>query len=327
MKKQTILMLGANGQVASELLVLIKKQRPEVEVRGVCRNFAGSLYLRYHHIPVIHAAIEDNQFPVALLREADLVINAIYVRGRPAEIKRRHATILRNIISHLGPRTKFVHLSSIAVFHTSAYADEKLSQEKLVKRFAKQYGKKTIILRLGHVLGHNQSNSAKFLEWLEKKDRKLSLPKAGEYEANCVSIRYLSAVCLDLLARVMKNDQVYTTVFNPAVTWSEIFQALGAVDIEQLESSVRTTPANKFFRAIRNHAGIKDFFMRILRQVPSVEDKIYVRHLLDGANQEILALGDRDHIELKFPYVLWESAPGERYPLLHTFSPKEIMPI
>jgi len=340
--EKKIVVLGANGQVASEVLLEIKKSNPEIPLVGVCRNSIGSLYLRHNQIPVVHASLEsleEEKDVSILLKEAEVIVNAIFIRGKPAEIKKRHKKIIEKILFYAGENTKIIHFSSVAIFHRGIYAKEKLYQEKLLIKLAKKYNKKLIILRLGHVLGRNQGNSKQFFEFLKNAEGEIMLPRGGNYEANCISIEYLAEIIKDIFKKDLHNNiNIYSAVFNPIVTWSDIFNYLGAIKIA--ESDITSTNKKsindflkiliyKIFGLVRNNRVLYDYGMKVIRHLPFLEEKIYFKHLLSKANEEINAL-KIPLLSLHFPspdlsYLLWSSVPGKRYPLTHNIKKEEVL--
>lgn len=329
MEDKKIVCLGANGQVASELLIELKKQNPEIETVGICRSPAGSVYLRYNNVPVIHASIEKDDFPVELLKTASMIVNTIYLRGKPAEIKKRHERIIEKIMSFAGDKTKIVHFSTVAAFHKSLYAEEKIDQEELLKKLARKYNRQLVLLRAGHVLGKNQGHSIAFVDLLKSAHNILCFPGKGNKEANCVSIKYLSKMLLDILSRELPGISNYSAVFNPTVNWADVFGLMGAKSIEAVPTDTKIksrSVVNKLFNTIRSNQTLYDFSMRLVRNLPSMEQKIYAKHLLSRAQQDIGLIGNPHGIPPELAYLLWEGVPGERYPLLHRIQAEEILP-
>ncbi len=327
-----VVILGANGQVASEIILEMKKQNPHVDIIGVCRNKLGSLFLRYNKIRIVHASLESDDFPVELLKNADMVVNTIYVKANPAEVKKRHENILRKIFVNAGSKTKIVHFSTVAVFQDTIYANEKSHQDKLIKKLAKRYRKSATILRLGHVLGPNQRMSSLYLD-LAKNRNKMFLPNAGNNDANCVSVKYITEVILDILKkeRNESNSNVYITVFNPVVTWVNIFNLFNATNIEFYDFSPGHEKTfrnilNLAFNGVRNNRSLHRLSLKIVRHLPLfLEKKIYARHLLSKAQQDINALFTPQYSTQPVP-MFQVPAIGERYPISRSITREELLP-
>ena len=201
-RKPSVFIVGANGQVASEICLELDK-RKEVILTALCRNPIGSVYLRANGLSVVHGNIEGTIMPEGI-GTADVIINTIYVKDKPAAMRKRHFGILENIVKASNPDGVIIHFSTIAVFHKSSYAHEKLDQEEFLKKLAKKYQRKVIIFRLGHVFGKNQGHSLTFRDFLLDTP-KISLPFDLSPDGNCVSIAYLT----DIITLIAKKIDSY----------------------------------------------------------------------------------------------------------------------
>jgi len=330
-----IVILGANGQVASEIILKLKEQNPNLDIVAVCRNKVGSLFLRYNGVSVIHASIERKDFPEELLKGVDIIINTIYIHGKPSEIKKRHENILRKIFKLSDGNTKIVHFSTVAVFKNNIYGEEKLHQENLIKKLSKAKNQEVVILRLGHVLGPNQGLSNYCINLAKSRDN-IFLPNKGENDCNCVSIQYLSEVILDLLKKdiKVKKIKIYLTVFNPKVTWKEIFSLLSdnRINFKNIFSCNKRSKnlvnnlLNSIFYQIRNNEYFHRISLKIIRHLPIfVEEKIYARHLLSRSQKQINELIISQY-KTQPDNLFLVSAPGDRYPISRSIKKGEILP-
>lgn len=167
-----IVILGANGQVAAE--VVCRLIAVGADVVPVCRSHRGSAFLRSRGIAVRHGAIDKVSDAARLVGDADLVANFALALGKPSEMRDGNNAIIGNALDFSPSASRHVFFSTLAVnpelvpdgaaIEMSSYGREKLRNERLAAHLARRLGKSLLILRLGHVTGALQGISAEIAD-------------------------------------------------------------------------------------------------------------------------------------------------------------------
>jgi nucleoside-diphosphate-sugar epimerase len=162
-----IAILGANGQVASEVTAMLAGVEG-IDVRPISRSRGGSAFLRRQGIAVLHGDVSDRARATEMLAGADVVANFALASGSPVEALTRNSTIIRRSFEASSPKAVVVFFSTLSVHgqydatgkrFDTFYGDMKIKNEKLVAMLAKRMGRKAYILRLGQVAGDWQGIS------------------------------------------------------------------------------------------------------------------------------------------------------------------------
>lgn len=157
-----IVLLGANGQVASEVTIILNQLGHDVV--PVCRGAMGSSFLRYMGIPVRIGSVVNQKDAARLLSDADIVANFALAGGTPQEMRSQNDFIIENSFRYSSSTASVIFFSTLAVnkgFSSTgegpgAYGREKIRNERQVERLSKRLGRNALILRLGHVFGEYQ---------------------------------------------------------------------------------------------------------------------------------------------------------------------------
>jgi nucleoside-diphosphate-sugar epimerase len=162
-----IAVLGANGQVGSELCLILARQ-PSINVVPVCRTRMGSAYLRSMGLAVRHGEVADPTVAPGLIGDCDLIANLALVNPlrSPALAKVTNMAILKNVAQFAPVGSRHVYFSTMSVYGDievgqklvlrNAYAVDKRRNESIVSNFSRHYDRPVWIMRLGHVTGELQ---------------------------------------------------------------------------------------------------------------------------------------------------------------------------
>jgi nucleoside-diphosphate-sugar epimerase len=161
-----IAVLGANGQVGSEVCLLLRKV-PGLEVVPVCRNPSGSAFLRWHGLACRHGSVGDPARPRRWWGIATWWRTSRWPSGAPREARERNRRLIEQAALASPAGAKIVYFSTLSVYRRfrpanapggrTAYGDEKLRCERDARRVGRRLRKKTYVLRLGHVVGELQA--------------------------------------------------------------------------------------------------------------------------------------------------------------------------
>lgn len=305
-----IVLLGANGQVASEVAILLHG-RPGVELVPVSRTRNGSAFLRSRGVPVLHGTITDRDHARKMLAGAGVVANFALATGLGRAIVDANHAIIQASIEHADPSARIVFFSTLAIHGNfgprgerspSAYGDLKLRNEKYFARAVARSGNPGFILRLGHVCGEEQNITHLIRSEVARGDVLLEDPERPSNTTQIVAI----AEALVAIAEGRANPPGrYDLVNEPQWTWRQVYEHEGAMmgrplTIRRVQASVsRRQPL--FRRAVStvltavDRLGVRSALERALPYLPTrMVGKIKVSHSIKAAREEIAALSGSD---------------------------------
>lgn len=223
-----IAVLGANGQVGSEVCLLLSRV-PGVEVVPISRNRSGSAFLRWHGIACRHGRASDPAESRALLGDCDVVANFALATGRPREAREANRLLAEAAAASSRPGARIIFFSTLAVYPDfltagaprgqTAYGEEKLRGERDALRAGQRAGKPTWVLRLGHVYGD--------LQGIRDEMRRIvtagpvRVPKGGALGSNVTH----TVTIVDAILKIAAGGEqpgVYDLVCSPAWSWQEV---------------------------------------------------------------------------------------------------------
>ena len=232
--KKRIAIIGANGQVGSEVCLLLGLM-DNIEVVPVCRTEIGSAFLRRCGLPVRHARAGD---PVAMrevLAGCDLVADFSLPTGSASEVRAAMRQVIPSLAAAAPAGAPYVYLSSITAFGLPDFHSElknywfsrnmygacKRFGERLVFRSALQNGRPGYVLRVGVVHGELQAVTRKTLQTVRTAgDRLTSIPDAESYSVFAFSI----AEALVNIAHGREKPGLYTMLSNPGWRWQDLHE-------------------------------------------------------------------------------------------------------
>jgi len=225
----TIGVLGANGQVGSEVCLFLSGW-PGVRVVPICRNRYGSALLRRAGLECRHGAVGSPESAHSLLEGCDLIADFSLPGGLATEVRSASRRTLENVILHGPARVPFVYASTMMAFgmpfggprfrrhllaHT-VYGANKRWAERCARRLGRRAGRPVYTLRIVQVHGELQGVSRGWLASLP--DRPIPVSDAESYTVFAGTI----AEALVQIATGHERPGIYTLVSSPPWTWQEI---------------------------------------------------------------------------------------------------------
>jgi nucleoside-diphosphate-sugar epimerase len=224
-----IAVVGANGQVGAELCLLLARQ-PGIDLVPICRNRTGSAFLRSCGIAVRHGRVADSQDVGRLLSDCDLVVNSSLASGTPREIRNVESALIKGIYAASPSTAAIVHFSTQNVYGDprpgrlirtlSPYGRTKVATERVVRRAAAATGKRTFILRLGHVGGELQGITLQV-----RKELRLGtaiLPDRDTPSNLVYTVTLADAVCR--IAAGGGTPGTYDMMNSPPWSWRQVYE-------------------------------------------------------------------------------------------------------
>src|SRR5437867_4211094 len=98
----TIAILGANGQVGSEVCLFLSLMS-DIRVVPICRTRLASVFLRRCGLECRHGSLNNSDEARRLLEGADLVADFSLPRGLPSEVNAASQAIIGTAIAQAPP--------------------------------------------------------------------------------------------------------------------------------------------------------------------------------------------------------------------------------
>lgn len=222
--------IGANGQVASEVCLLLRNY-PSIQLVPICRNPTGSAVLRYHGVPCRHGHVADARQARSLLGDCDVVLNFALPVGRPRQTLETNRRLIENSTLHSAPNAVIIYFSTQRVHRSfrpsgappwrSAYGGEKLRCERLLRRSASRHSKEVFVLRLGHVCGEFQTMTWKLREMTHA--GLVAVPAEGGIASNVVH----TVTIVEAVTKILDGFETpgtYDLVNCPQWTWDMVLE-------------------------------------------------------------------------------------------------------
>jgi nucleoside-diphosphate-sugar epimerase len=224
-----IAILGANGQVGTEVALLLR-DAPGIEVVPICRNRLGSTYLRSRGVACRHGSVGDPAQAPRLIGDCDLVASFALALGRPGEARRANDAVARSVATASAPGARIVYFSTMSIYGdarpgrrvrlASWYGREKLHGERFWRRLARRQQRASWILRLGHVCGDLQNITAEIRARLVAGS--VVLPSGGRLASNTV---YTATIADAIMAIATDRERpgTYDLMSRPSWSWREVY--------------------------------------------------------------------------------------------------------
>ena len=225
-----VAVIGANGQVASEICLLLRNH-PSIELVPICRNPTGSAFLRYRGIACRHGHVTDPHSAPRLLRDCDVVLNLALPVGQPRYAHETARRLIENSVRYSPPGATIVYFSTQCVYRSfrpsgsapwrSAYGAEKLRCERLARRSASRDARKVFVIRLGHVCGELQNMTRRLREMIET--GRVSVPEGGAFDSNVIH----TVTIVDAVIRILGGSEkpgTYDLINVPQWTWRRVLE-------------------------------------------------------------------------------------------------------
>lgn len=229
-----IVVLGANGQVGSEVCLLLHLLHADARrVVGVCRSRTSAFILERAGIEIREGDVGDSAQARELLACADVVVDLSLPRGLPSQFRAASVRIFDSPAQH-APRIPWIYASTIMAlgmpnaggyrfgwrfFPRTIYGANKRYAERALLRRARRCHALPFVLRLGQVHGALQGVSY----WIEHRVRerpweKVCVPTGASYAVFCVTIA-------DAIAKIAARGAAgggFTMLPDPPWSWQEL---------------------------------------------------------------------------------------------------------
>lgn len=302
-----IVVLGANGQVAAE--VVCRLVAAGADVIPVCRSHRGSAFLRSRGIAVRHGAIDQACDAARLVGDADLVANFALALGKPSDMRDGNNAIIGNALQFSPSASRHVFFSTLAVnpelvpagapVEMSSYGSEKLRNERLAAKRAGRLGKSLLILRLGHVTGALQGISAEIANRVIAGT--IVLPDPNRL-ANVTDTSTIARALLDVAVRDQPAIGRFDLTESPPRRWIDVLNdeagrfghslAVEQVDLQSVVTQpnwLALTGAAK--RAVFRSSAVRRIGTRILNtQSPETNHRMRAAYAVNAAAASIARL-------------------------------------
>ncbi len=228
----TIGILGANGQVGSEVCLFLS-QLGDVRVIPICRTELGATLLRRCGLECRIGTLVNEAEATRLLAECDLVADFTLPRGaRVSEIRAAIKQTVETVMRYAPAGAPFVYISSLVAFGVSPadqtfrtrflsptlYGSTKRYAERLVFRVGKRVNRDAYVLRLGQVHGELQSVSRGIRQRL---DEEIAHVPLGNSHA---VFTYTIAEALVNIANRKEKPGQYSLISAPDWSWTEVYE-------------------------------------------------------------------------------------------------------
>lgn len=238
-----VTIIGANGRLGSELALRLSTV-DGIEVIGICRNLAGSAFLRFNGVPCRLGSVADREAAGDLLGDADVVVNLAYAFPRSFAGHRTNLALVTNSIDAVKPDATVILASTIMVYGPAfpvalpdAYGFEKLRLERAFRRRAAHRAVDAHVFRIGHALGDLQPLTRQIKA--ELRSGETSVGPDDATPSNTIHVASL-AEAIDMVDG--SHPRVVDLVSSPQWTWGQLYSwyasalgvplTLGALDVE-----------------------------------------------------------------------------------------------
>lgn len=301
--------IGANGQVGAEL-VMILRQWPGIEVVPVCRNRAGSAFLRLNGVECRHGLVSDPAEAPQLIGDCDVIVNlALAPSTLPYAARRLNRALIEQSIVASRPGARIIYSSTTMVYGEpllgdrvawpSAYGREKLRCERDVARLCRRHGRSHYVLRFGHVCGQLQNLSLGMIAQIEAGT--VCLPREDTPSDSVQMATIVDAVLK--IAAGREPPGTYDLVSRPQWTWRMVYEhearrAGLQLDLREIEVGVHGASAlslsgalRSAMRAVAANPKLKETGLQLLSAMsPTLNQRLRATNYQNRANAEIAAL-------------------------------------
>lgn len=327
-----IAVTGANGQVGSEICLLLRNL-PGVEVVPISRNPSGSAFLRSRGFQCRHGRIADAEEAKTLLGDCDVIAHfALSTTGRPRVDRTANRAMARNVVLAARPGARLVFISTIMVYAPSSklglipdsYGLGKFLDERVFKRLCRSRGCEGYVFRLGHVLGELQGITGNIRE--DIRDGCTSLPNGGEGSSNTIFTAAIARALVEV-GRGQVPPRTYDLISSPQWSWKKVYAFYGYEGKGGAAEASAATPRRSggpavwlrrgFQRALSlvgSQQAIRERLSFVLALLPEKTNrKVQVRYLEARARREIALLGEK---KARIVALGWRGLPVKPVPTL-----------
>jgi dTDP-4-dehydrorhamnose reductase len=232
MKKTRIAIVGANGQVGTELCFLFRSDE-DVEIIPITRNVLGSTFLDYHGFNCKIADVCKKDDARALLQDIDVIVIAAYADVSGKRGLHINRSLIENCVSFSKPSCRIIYFSTIRAYAGKVdtktprisipitYDRHKRILENICLRACKKAKKKAVVVRLGHVFGEIQPRTEALKEYISTR----SVLKVQVFSNMASNVVHTVTIkdCIRVCAHSDIKSGLYSLVNSPQWSWREIF--------------------------------------------------------------------------------------------------------
>ena len=331
----TIGVLGANGQVGSEVCLFLS-QMEDVRVIPICRTEFGATLLRRCGLECRIGTLDGEAEATRLLAGCDLV--ADFTLPRETRVSEIRAAINRTVekgMTYAPAGAPFVYISSLVAFGVdphdqnfrqrvlspTLYGSTKRYAERLVFRTGKSLNREAYVLRLGQVHGELQSVSRGILRRLDEETAYVPLGRSHAV------FTYTIAESLANIANRKEKPGRYSLISAPDWSWTEVYEyyarrAGRTPNIITYEFSADEPSIGRAFKSLarriakpviesagRHRESITSY---LPRPFPKLEQRLRAKWGLQRARAEVLEMNvSKLHSQYR-PFKLHGEVPGNR---------------
>jgi nucleoside-diphosphate-sugar epimerase len=280
-----VIIVGANGRLGSELALRLSGI-DGIDVIAICRNMAGSAFLRLNGVPCRLGSMVKRESADELLGDADVIVNLAYAFPRSVAGHRANLALVKNSIEAARPDATVILASTIMVYGPAfpvtlpdAYGFEKLRLERAFLRSAATRGVKARVFRIGHALGDLQPLTQQIKTELG----------AGQASVNGNNVTPSNTIHVASLAEAIDivnggHPRVIDLVSSPQWTWGQLYSwyasALG----------VPVTRSGQVVAGWGTRRVLREGVLAATQVLPErLAERMYGRFLIDRARRELTA--------------------------------------
>ncbi len=319
--------LGANGQVGTEICLLLKLW-PDVEVTAFCRNPASSVVLRRLGIECVHGDVSSQQAGTTL-SQMDAIVDFALPQGSYASVVAAYRRIYASVFAGLPKQVAYVLASSQMAlgfggetqrigrywFPRTVYGATKRFSERCAKSHADANGNPLYILRLAQVHGLIQGCSLS-MKQIAQQHKSFRVYAGPSYTVFCYTI----AEAIVNIARGIESTGTYTLDSSPPWTWMEVLNLLANREIQchEMPPPVRTSLSSWIGSSLQRHK--EPVQANVLKWFPRLESKLRYTNRRNQIRSAFRSLDSQGEFVLDSG---WGKLPGRR--LIHLTDSRQTM--
>ena len=324
-----IAIIGANGNVGTELSLLLHKEK-NIRTYPIVRNILGKAFLHAAGLPCRVAEITQESDAQTALHDIDVAVLAAYVWPdfslSAQQNKQQNKQLIINTVRFTKRDAKLIYFSSIRAFSRAIdpetsfikplYDKEKRSLERFFYRTCHRFHKRGYVFRLGHVFGKYQPLTRKINE-LTQHTTVLTLQTSPQTVANVLHTVTLAEAIL-LCSSAQIPQKTYTLVNQPQWTWDDVFcyYAPSSLKIHWQEKKPQPQTFHLFLSFFSQF--FQKYYARLRALLPvSLDRRIQDRYRIKKMQEEIARL-ETGTTPVYLEAFRYNPAPGPFFPRLTT---------
>jgi nucleoside-diphosphate-sugar epimerase len=231
---RTLAIVGANGQVGTEICLLLSAMK-EIRVVPIVRSELGAVLLRRAGLDCRIGSAADPEKARELFQGCDMAADFSLPRGAREDGRRMTRRIIENATALLPPGAPFVFMSTVMAFGVPAeataysrrlfartsYGVDKRRAEHLTRFYGLRYRRPVYMLRLGQVHGELQRVSRSMLATVSQ-GKPIALRGGGTSLSDTVFCSTIAGA-LALIARGGVPEGMYTMLEAPEWSWRALY--------------------------------------------------------------------------------------------------------